>query len=144
MLEVQVIGLDALRARLDKLQDALDPEDILDEAEALLLNRIRQRFMDQVDPDGNKWQPLNPKYAKKKMARWGGGGILFASGAMFHSIQAFVSGPNERSIATDDPKARFHQFGTVRMPRRMFLGFSDEDLYLTERRVLQRVMEALA
>lgn len=144
MLEVRVIGLAELRKKLDKLEKALDAEDILDEAEALFLNRTRARFMAQVDPDGDPWTPLSPKYAKRKLAKWGAGGILFASGSMFHSIQAFESGPNERSIATDDPKAHFHQYGTSKMPRRVFLGFGDEDLYLAERRVLQRVMEALA
>lgn len=137
MLELTIVGLDALRAKLDKLEAALDVEEILDEAEALMLNRIRARFLAETDPDGVKWIP-------SKRALKTGGKTLFKTGTLFHSIQAHATGPNERSIGTNVMYGPFHQFGTFKLPRRIFLGFSEEDLFITERRITQRVMEALA
>jgi len=137
MLSIEVTGLPALAEKLNRLEKALDVQEILDESEALLLNRIRARFLAKTDPDGNQWKP-------SQRAQITGGKTLFKTGTLFHSIQAHTSAPNERTISTDVFYGPFHQFGTKRMVRRSFLGFSDEDLYLAERRVLQRVMEAIA
>ena len=137
MLSVEILGLPALIDKLNRLDASLDVEDILDESEALLLNRIRTRFLTQEDPDGNTWKP-------SQRALITGGKTLFKTGTLFHSIQAHTTAPNERTISTDVFYGPFHQFGTKRMVRRAFLGFNDEDLYLAERRVLQRVMEAIA
>lgn len=136
MLSVEVSGLTELQVKIDKLEEALNPVVILDEIEALLLNRIRSRFLAETDPDGKKWIP-------SKRALKEGGKTLFKTGTLFHSIQAHTDGPTGRSISTDVPYARPHNFGLGHMPVREFMGFSDEDLYLTERLVLKRLSEAL-
>ena len=137
MLSVEVVGLAELHAKVDKLEEALNPVAILDEIEALLLNRIRSRFLAETDPDGKKWIP-------SKRALKDGGKTLFKTGTLFHSIQAHTDGPNERSISTDVPYARPHNFGLGHMPIREFMGFNEEDLDLIVGLVLQRLREALS
>lgn len=135
MIEITVSGLEGLREKLDNLEAALDAEAILDEAEALLLNRVRARFLDETDPDGVKWKP-------SVRAIKTGGKTLFKTGTLFHSIQAHSNGPGERAISTDVPYGKYHQFGVGKMYR-PFLGFNNEDLTLAERLVLLRIEEAL-
>lgn len=128
-------GIAGTLAQLRKLADALSPDEILDEAQALILNRNRARFLDQVSPDGQKWKP-------SRRALRTGGATLFHTGKLFHSLQASVSGVNERTVGTDIPYAAPHQFGTGNMPARKFLGVSDNDLFVLERLVLARIQEA--
>ena len=141
MISASVVGLEALREKLDKLIKAQDTTEILDESQAILLNRIRTRFLAETDPDGVPWPPS--KAGVKRRSK-GGTGTLFRTGKLFHSIQAHTVGPQERAISTDVPYGLFHQFGTATLPKRAFLGFSEEDLSVVEARVVQRVMEALA
>lgn len=136
MIEVTVTGLPALRKKLKDLQNALNVTEILDESEAILLNRIRARFLAETDPDNKPWR-------KSKAALVEGRATLFKTGTLFHSIQAFKRGVDERAIGTDVFYARFHQFGKGPMLR-PFLGFNGEDLTIIEFRVVQRIKEALA
>lgn len=135
MIEVQVTGLKELRDKLKAIQKALNVTDILDESEAILLNRIRARFLSEEGPDNKPWM-------KSKAALKEGRKTLFKTGTLFHSIQAFKRGRNERAIGTDVYYAVYHQFGKGDA-HRPFLGFNDEDLAIIERRVIQRVTEAL-
>lgn len=148
-LSTSVVGLASLEAKLAALDAALKVPDILDEAEAVLLNRIRTRFLAETDPDGKKWEPS--KAALKRKAggyTWSNGrkvtgtGTLFASGVLFHSIQAFASSPTSRDIATDVPYARRHQYG-IGVEVRPFLGFSDLDGKVIERLIALRVQGIL-
>lgn len=140
MIEITLEGIKEVREKLAKLEASLNPTEILDEAEALLLNRIRTRFLAETDPDGNKWP--ESKAAKKRRAA-GGTGTLFDTGTLFHSLQAYVKGLDERAIGTDVPYAPFLQEGTGKMPPRVFLGFGEEDMTLVERLVLLRIEEAV-
>lgn len=117
--------------------------DILDEAQALLLNRIRTRFLNTEDTDGNQWEVSEA--ARRRLISGIGGKTLFDKGNLFHSIQAFQSsGPDERVIGSDVPYGPYHQFGTKKLPKREFLGMSDEDIELIEKIVLLRVKEVFA
>lgn len=140
MIEITLGGIKQVLEKLAKLEASLDPTEILDEAEALLLNRIRTRFLAETDPDGNKWP--ESKAAKKRRAA-GGTGTLFDTGTLFHSLQAYAKGLDERAIGTDVPYAPFLQAGTDKMPSRVFLGFSAEDMTLVERLVMLRIEEAV-
>lgn len=135
MIEVQVTGITELRDKLKALQKALNVTDILDESEAILLNRIRARFLSEEGPDNIPW-------VKSKAALDEGRKTLFKTGTLFHSIQAFKRGRNGRAIGTDVHYAVYHQFGQG-PAHRPFLGFNDEDLAIIERRVVQRITEAL-
>jgi len=124
----------------DRIAQIGGPEmvsDVLDEAQALLLNRLRTRFLQQVDPDGVPWIP-----SQAAIDRNFNGGTLFDTGKLFHSIQAFAAeGPDERAMGTDVFYGLFHQFGTRRLPVRRFIGYSEEDEDLMFRLTLKRVKE---
>ena len=135
-LSIDIRGPAELEATLDSLSSALKVRDILDESAAVLLNRIRDRFLDETDPDGNRWIP-----SRASMMR-SGGGTLFDTGRLFHSIQLYADGEDSRAIGTDVPYGVFHQFGTARLPKRQFLGFNDEDATVVEQLIIKRVLEA--
>lgn len=128
----------ALLAKVNKAHKSLNQEKILDEAEALFLNRIRTRYLAETSPDGVKWKPSKAgEYRRSK----GGTGTLFDKGTLFHSIQAFAPKPNERTIGTDVFYAKKHNEGLDGMERREFMGFSKDDQELFEKLVLLRVKE---
>lgn len=137
MLNITIKGQEALEKKLDLLASALDTREILDEASAVLFQRIRRRFLDQEDPDGNAWIPS--KASRKRS----GGGTLYDTGRLFHSLQLYADGENSRAIGTNVPYGPIHNFGLGRMPRRQFLGFGDEDATVVERLIIKRITEAL-
>lgn len=139
-LDYEIIGLPELEVKIGKLIKAIDQVEILDEAEAILLNRTRTRYLAETDPDGIPWRP---SWAGIRRRRRGGTGTLFDTGRLFHSIQAYRIGANERDIGTDVPYGRKHQLGIGVVTRR-FLGVSEDDRSTIELRVIQRVTGALA
>lgn len=65
------------------------------------------------------WPPLKPETVARKAT---GDSPLLETGRMRDSIHSVVSG-NTASVASDDPKAPWHEFGTSRgIPPRSFLG----------------------
>ena len=150
MITFSITGLPELRAKFARLSKALDPADILDEAQAILLNRIRTRFLGEVDPDLVPWPPsaaaLKRKsggYTMRGGKKYYSTGTLFETGTLFHSINAYRIDDNTRGIGTDVPYAKYHQFGTEKLPARVFLGFNQNDLMVMESRIVQRVSEAI-
>jgi len=141
VLNVQVSG--DVQAYIDeKLAALADPkviQDILDESQALMLNRIRTRFLNTEDTDGNQWEVSEA--ARRRLLKGMGGKTLFDKGNLFHSIQAFIAPPDERIIGSDIPYGKYHQYGTSKLPVREFLGIGDEDIKLIEALVLRRVKE---
>lgn len=135
-------GYEEIQARLAQLDNPKLVDDILDEGTAILLNRIRTRFLGEVDPDDATWIPSKAGLKRRAM---GGTGTLFDTGTLFHSIQAFQpSEPGSRGLGTDVFYAPYLQNGTHRMPPRVFLGFGEEDISVVSALVLRRVSEALA
>lgn len=167
MIKIDLVGLPDLTRRFSNLKDAIDTQQILDEGGAVMFNRIRTRFLQQIDPDGVPWIPSkaairrnaglpknNPFSGKgtpggkgKKVTR--GGGTLFDTGKLFRSLQLYATAPNERAIgtnATSDkgfPYPVVHNFGLAGFPARTFLGFGDEDVQAMTRVVFQRILRAL-
>lgn len=153
MLTATATSVEELIATLFAIEKSLDTVEILDEAQALLLNRIRDRFLREVDPDNEPW-PVSFSaiirraggYTYKKGRRYTGTGTLFESGELFHSIQAYAIGPTESAIGTDVSYAKQVQEGDggIMLPR-MFLAFNEkEDLFLLERLVIKRLEESVA
>lgn len=140
MLSVEINGLKDLTDTLSTLERALDITFILDESGAVLLNRIRSRFLAQIDPDGMPW-PMS-QAAKRRKVTGRGGGTLFDTGRLFHSIQLHKTGDNSRSISTDVPYAKEHNLGTKGQIQRVFLGFNDEDADLVSQLIMKRITEA--
>ncbi|SOC41576.1 phage virion morphogenesis protein [Rhizobium subbaraonis] len=106
----------------------------------------RRRFIDERDPDGKTWAALNPLYAKTKK----GPGILRGQTRSLSQIVWQLAGDGVE-IGSNEVYARIHNEGgtivpknaaalvfsmggqtfkvkSVTMPRRQFLGFSDEDV----------------
>lgn len=118
-----------LEKKLHLVDAALDPDEIADEATAVILNRIRTRFLAESGPDG----PFKPSkagllrkaggYTTRNGKRYTGTGTLFETGTLFHSIQAVRLEEGARSIMTDVPYARYAEADGVRK----FLGFNAED-----------------
>lgn len=142
MLSIAVLGYEQLQIRLEKLVSAASVKEILDEAAAILLSRIRTHFLQQVDPDGNTW-PVSDA-ALKRASSGGGGGTLFDTGRLFHSIQLAAATEDSRFIASDVPYGIYHQLGdTINGIRRVFLGFGDDDAAVASQLVVRRFEKAL-
>ncbi|NOQ30241.1 MAG: hypothetical protein GQ570_03865 [Helicobacteraceae bacterium] len=124
------VGLLGSIAQVQKLLQETSPavEKVLDTAEAVILNRIRTRFLAEVDTDGKPWIPSK---AGQKRRSSGGTGTLFASGALFHSIHAIRVSTTERSVTFDQTQAPYgvyHMRGTKHLPKREFLGVNSSDV----------------
>jgi phage gpG-like protein len=111
----------------------------LDKAAAVLLNRQRTRYRDQIDPNLVPWIPSKASLRRRLL---GGTGTLWKTGRLFHSIQLHRVGENDRAISTDVPYARFHQTGQG-VTMRMFLGFNADDQSMFERVVNNEVKNAV-
>lgn len=149
MLKTSLEGFEALQAVVGKIVDTLTPDFVLEEAQALLLNRIRTRFLEYRGPVA-RWVPsaaglrrLSGKYTYRNGKKYTGTGTLFETGTLFHSIQAFREDPYTVSIGTDVPYAIYLQNGTLKMPPRVFLGVNDEDALLVSKLVIKRLKEVL-
>lgn len=127
MLDIQ---LQVKQVNVPDIPDNL-VEDLLDEANAIILNRIRTRYLNEVDIENVSWKP---SIAGIKRRAAGGTGTLFDTGRLFRSIQLARSNDRERVIGTDVPYASHHQFGTRRLPIRSFLGFNNDDVSVVELR----------
>lgn len=138
-------GLDDVLKQLDDIGEGLsDVRDLLDEAAAITLSRIRDRFLHEMDPDGTPWVPSRAGIARRGK---GGTGTLFDTGTLFRSIQLFASTDTERTIGTNVNYAKKIQLGGWYafdnpkgnlQPARVFLGFGDEDVFLVEALVQRR------
>jgi len=80
------------------------------------------------------WAPLDPEYAGWKQVRFPGAPTLVQTGELFRSLTTDnFSGsikPNEIIIGTNLRYAKFHQYGTSKMPKREIVfepkGFARE------------------
>lgn len=124
-----------------------------------LVTSTRLRFRRGVDPEGNRWPP-------SRRAQREGGQTLRDSGLLANSIH-YKAQSDRVEVGTNDKRARVHQEGleirakrarylrfqvdggwvqrkSVQMPRRAFLGISDDDQREIEQIVQQRIEEALS
>lgn len=139
-LESSVAGIDAL---VKKLQGGAIDQSLREattESMSLLLNRTRTRYLDQVSPDGVAWEPSYAAFLRSFNGR--GGGTLFDTGNLFHSIQLYSVSPTEGAIGTDVEYSKYHQFGQGDMHRE-FLGFSTGDEELALKVFFKKISEAL-
>jgi phage gpG-like protein len=69
------------------------------------------------------WDPLSPGYSSWKMSKFPGAPTMVRSGRLFNSL-ATLNGAENRSSATEFEfgttvsYAKFHQYGTEKMPKR--------------------------
>jgi phage gpG-like protein len=140
LLILGIEGDEELQEKLTLLAEVLDVDSVADEGAALLLARIRARFLDEVDPEGRPWVPSFA--ARIRAARGRGGGTLFDTGRLFHSLQVFTNGPGNRTLGTDVPYAAKHNFGLGQV-KRTFLGINDDDVAVVTQSIIHRVNKAM-
>lgn len=114
---------------------------MLDEVQAIFLNRMRARFLATTAPDGTVWPVSKAAEHRAKIGRDGKTG--FDTGTLWHSIQAYLPTETTRSIGTDVPYAKFFQEGTKYNVARQFLGFGTEDVAIARALILRKLKEAL-
>ena len=129
------IDLSRLLNLLEAISDEVANEEFMDDVAAIILNRVRTRFLSEVDSEGTPWPP---SAAGLKRRAAGGTGTLFDTGRLFHSISVRDEGLGERLVYTDVPYAKYHQYpkseiGRHRLPRREFIGVSQDDIKMIER-----------
>lgn len=145
MIRARVLGSSLVKAKLDSVRSELPDTLGRQRLGEFLLRRMRARFLQQVDPNGNKWTPLSPKTAI-------GRGILYKTGQLYRSIDIIDGNQQGRfAVATGagfrigvqsnpyveyyktssrqvDPAiyGRYHQLG-IGVPKRRFIGLSATD-----------------
>ena len=105
-----------------------------------MLVRTRERFDDEVDPDGRKWQALAPstirskqrrktKPGKRARVRAGASDVLKESFLLRDTI-AYNADSTSVRVGTPQEYGIFHQSDEPRskVPQRKFLGVNAEDL----------------
>ena len=135
-IDVNVTGNEQVNQKLNELA-LLDTEKLLDQAVAIVLNRNRDRFLDQVSPDNVPWKVSFG--AMRRASRGEGGGTLFESGEGYRSIQEFDAGVNKRLIGTDVDYMIKHHFGLEGMVKREFLGVNEQDSLIVERILIKQL-----
>lgn len=140
MISIVVAGQQEILEQLDRLEEALNVQGLLDEAAALMLARQRQRYLGKLTPDGVPWIPSQAGLFREAE---GGPGTLFDTGRLFHSIQLFAEEePNTRVIGTDVEYGPYLQGNPQK--NWVFLGFGEDDMELAQQLVIQRISEALS
>lgn len=81
-----------------------------------LFNRTRQRFLDEISPEGKKWAPLSALTISLGRSPTG---ILRKSGELFRSIH-FKADSQKAEVGTNlnHPKVLVHQYGATIKPVR--------------------------
>jgi phage gpG-like protein len=127
-------------ARLEKLEPDLAKaaQRALDESAASILQRLRETFREETDPEGKRWIPSK---AGKKRKALGTGQTMFDTGTLWNSLQLYASSPDERILGTDVPYGPWLQYHKT-VPR-VFLSVSDEHEELMEEIFRFRMEEVL-
>lgn len=147
-IQLRRVGIDT-KDLIEQIKKELpDPEAVLDNAQAVMLNRIRTRFRKQTAPDGSKWPESEAARIRKSGGyTWSngkkvtGGDTLFATGTLFHSIYAYKKGSGVRAITFDETKApygRDHQKGENGQVQRRFIGVGPTDASVVNQVIRRR------
>lgn len=120
MVEIQISGLEAVGARLQRLA-SVRPAAALPVIGEGLVEKTKQSFDNQADPYREKWAPL----AARTLSRRAGGTILEDTGALKNSIYWRILGGDAVSVFANQMYGAFHHYGTKRMPRRAFFPWKD-------------------
>lgn len=144
MTAIIVTGLDELGITIQainqlkvKLNGDLTP--LMEAIGGELESGTRQRFAQKHAPDGSYWAKLKSSTIRQKINKKGdNAGILVESGRLEESI-AYQADKHSVSVGVSETYGVYHQFGTVRMDARPFLGISADD----ERTILEMINDYL-
>lgn len=74
---------------------------------------------------GQRWAPLSPKYEAWKTAHYPGRGTLERTSTLRYNFQAIPTS-QYLILQNNTPYAGYVQYGTSRMPARIFLALNDQ------------------
>jgi len=116
-------GIAELTAVLDRLNDLTPVNAAIAE---LVASDVRARIKThKTAPDGTPWEPWAPMtFNLRHAAGTAHHGLLYDSGALFHSIQETVDGSFGFDVGTDVWYAPNLQDGKYNQPARPFLGWT--------------------
>ena len=123
---IEVDGREVFRALNALLKAGDDLEGPFSAIGEYLVEIHTQRFVDQVDPDGQRWAPLSEKYAQRKKRH--ADLILVLNEYLADSFRHSAS-RNDLVVGTDRVYAATHHFGDPKrgIPARPFIGINDDD-----------------
>lgn len=100
-----------------------------------MVTETGKRFDREEDPWGEKWEPLSEEYQDEKQQRRGGVDKILQRDK--HLLMSIVPDPGKTgiTIGSNMVYAAIHQLGgmagrnhKVKIPRREYLGFNDDDV----------------
>ena len=113
-IDVVITGPDTL-ARIDSAMD--DTADLVARVGSYLTSVTRDRFASQTGPDGSAWQPLQPRYQRRK--KQNKDKILMLNGYLRGFIHWQPDGDDAVRVGTKEKYGAIHQFGgTIQKPAR--------------------------
>jgi len=126
-VSIDVTGDKELVNKLKKFK--IDLSDFPSEMDALGRYFIRffgrDVFVTEGDIFGERWSRLSSKYEFWKRKKYAGRGILERTGILKSGYQ-MKSGKDYVSIFNDVPYAKYHHFGTSRLPKRTLIKIDDD------------------
>ena len=96
------------RAMLARLGEP-GTDDLMPRLGEYLQASTQKRFKTQTAPDGTAWQPLQPRYARRK--KYAKDKILTLRGYLRSGIHYQVTGDAEVQVGSNSKYAAIHQFG---------------------------------
>jgi phage gpG-like protein len=147
--EIEIEGMADLLARFKGVEEGmLDFRQL--GAWRAVASEFRKIEKEQFDSEGSKgesgkWKQLSPKYAIRKLAKWGDVPILQASGKLYRSLTqenaegaVYEETAQELTLGTSIPYAAYHQRGG-RVPQREPISLTREQ----KDRLMQPVQDKL-
>lgn len=123
-IEVEVKADDVLDL-LDKIEDrSKDMRPVFRWTKTYLEAANAANFAANGLPSGAPWKPLSAEYGSWKAANYPGTGMLRQSGRLFRSLTnlsdsaANIISKDTATFGTAVEYAKFHQYGTTKMPKR--------------------------
>lgn len=127
-IKIEIENLDEVKNDLQNIKKRMkDLRPIWPKANQSLKKYMIENFTAQGLPSGG-WRPLDAQYGSWKAANFPGAPLLVRTGGLFSQI---MRGPDldgnlkSASFAFSGEIAKFHQYGTTKMPARKIL-FSPE------------------
>lgn len=123
-IEVEVKADDVLDL-LDKMEDRIeDMRPVFRWTKGYLEAANAANFATNGLPTGSQWKPLSADYGAWKAANFPGTGMLRQSGRLFRSLTSLsdstanIISKDTATFGTSVEYAKFHQYGTTKMPKR--------------------------
>lgn len=115
-------GADELIAKLKRISNPETRKKIMKYIAGKLESHTRKGFAKQVDPSGKKWAAVK-KIKKGRDGKKKNKKILTQTGAMASGIRsAYTDTMAQWGIAAVTPYAKYHQYGTRKMPERKIIA----------------------